>query len=119
MMVRQKKSILPLPLRVVALAVLFLAVLFLSGSNFSALAVSPSQPAPLAACCPSFSPAEEWPAPPCQDQDCPCLFCLTLPPARLAESVDPPLFTSPLFAPLLPRPLAAFVRRLDYPPERV
>ncbi len=115
-MITKDKSPYRLLLPAVALAGLFLAVFFSGGNSLAAPVCS--QPDTVGSCCLPFGPAEEPPAAPCQGQDCPCFFCLTLLPARLADFASPPHLGAPPFAPLLPRPLAAFLRHIDYPPER-
>ena len=109
------RSMNALNLKIVALAVLLLTFLSVSGATFAG-AASPS-PGAADSCCFSTGNGEELPHAPGATSDCLCLFCLNLHLTRSADISFPspssacPVFHSPSY------PLAAFVRPIDYPPE--
>lgn len=102
--------------RPVALAVLLLTVLALSGASFAEAAFSSPGTADSPCCFPSGH-GDELPQAPCTTPECLCLFCLNLHLARFTDVSLLPLFSaSPVFH-RHPPPPAIFVRSIDYPPE--
>ena len=105
-----------LNLRSVAFAVLLLTFLSLSGAPLTNAALSSAGTAD--SCCFPSGHGEELPQSPCTTPDCPCLFCLNLHLPRFADVFFLPLSSAAPVCHPLSSLLAAFVRPIDYPPER-
>ncbi|MHB1183531.1 MAG: hypothetical protein ACYC4A_02380 [Desulfobulbia bacterium] len=106
-----------LNLRSAAFILVLLAFVSLHGAPFADAAAS--SPRMGDSCCfPSDTQGETLPQSPCATQDCLCLFCMNLHLPRAADVFFLPLSSrGPVCHPLA-SPLAAFLRPIDYPPER-
>ncbi|MGV1098056.1 hypothetical protein ACUUL3_01410 [Thiovibrio sp. JS02] len=101
------------PRRLLAVAVLLLTMFPMSGASLAG-ATLPALDT-LESCCLPFNQDKE--PSPCATPDCLCLLCLNLHLTRFTDIAFLPLSFRGQASHLRPRPLAAFGRAIDYPPE--